>query len=203
MKGQTAPLIKLCDFGFSKDHFDSSPKTPVGTAFFLAPEVIMSDRSNSYAVEASDTWACGIVLFSSLFSGHPYLLKEHLESKRCPFILKMVQNCKEGKIFFPSWAEQLIPSAVGLLSRILEPDPKIRMTIPEIIQHPWFQENLEPGIIARNSTMEATKDPLQTFETIQGIIMQACRKKEGNLQPSNASILNSVIEEMKLRAKTG
>jgi serine/threonine-protein kinase SRK2 len=192
MKGQTAPLIKLCDFGFSKDKHDSSPKTPVGTAFFLAPEVIMSNDTKPYTVEPADVWASGVVLFTVLFGGHPYLLKEHLESKY-PYILKLIQNCKEGKIFFPSWAEQLMPSAAGLLSRILEPDPKIRMTIPEIIQHPWFQENLEPGIIARNSTMEATKDPLQTFETIQGIIMQACRKKQKEV---TCDLLNEVLSEI-------
>ena len=118
-KGQTAPLIKLCDFGFSKDQYDSSPKTPVGTAFFLAPEVIMSNDSKPYEVAPADLWSCGVVLFTSLFAGHPYLLKEHLDSKY-PYILKLVQNCKEGKIFFPSWAEQLMPSAVGLLSRVRE-----------------------------------------------------------------------------------
>ncbi len=34
------PLVKLCDFGFSKDKFDdSAPQTQIGTALFTAPEV--------------------------------------------------------------------------------------------------------------------------------------------------------------------
>jgi serine/threonine protein kinase len=34
------PLVKLCDFGFSKDKFDDSePQTQIGTALFTAPEI--------------------------------------------------------------------------------------------------------------------------------------------------------------------
>ena len=39
----TLPLVKMCDFGFSKDKFDdSAPQTQIGTALFTAPEVFLN-----------------------------------------------------------------------------------------------------------------------------------------------------------------
>lgn len=34
------PLLKICDFSYSKHDADSSAKTMVGTAAYLAPEVV-------------------------------------------------------------------------------------------------------------------------------------------------------------------
>ena len=43
------PILKLCDFGFSKHiHFQSKPGSRVGTAAYLAPEIIMSSVGNTY-----------------------------------------------------------------------------------------------------------------------------------------------------------
>ena len=56
------PLIKLCDFGFSKDReVDSEAKTVIGTAMFAAPEVIQSGGSMTYNAELADIWSCGVV----------------------------------------------------------------------------------------------------------------------------------------------
>jgi serine/threonine-protein kinase SRK2 len=36
------PLLKLCDFGYSKNELrESKPKTVVGTADYIAPEVLL------------------------------------------------------------------------------------------------------------------------------------------------------------------
>ena len=82
---------------------------------------------------------------------------------------------------------------ITVLLQILAPDPKIRMKIPEIIQHPWFQEKLDPCLISRNSTMEATKKPLQTLETIQEIIFQACKESKKDV---TCDLLNEVLSEI-------
>ncbi len=61
-EGPTGPLIKLCDFGFSKDmYMDSAPQTQLGTALFMAPEVFMLEPGMTYDVEAADVWSCGMV----------------------------------------------------------------------------------------------------------------------------------------------
>ena len=42
----TRPLLKICDFGYSKHDSDSSAKTGVGTPIYMAPEIIYG--SNTY-----------------------------------------------------------------------------------------------------------------------------------------------------------
>lgn len=39
----TRPLLKICDFGYSKHEMNSSAKTGVGTPVYMAPEVILGD----------------------------------------------------------------------------------------------------------------------------------------------------------------
>ena len=42
----TRPLLKICDFGYSKHEMNSSAKTGVGTPIYMAPEIIYG--SNTY-----------------------------------------------------------------------------------------------------------------------------------------------------------
>ena len=39
----TRPLLKICDFGYSKHEQNSSAKTGVGTPVYMAPEVILGE----------------------------------------------------------------------------------------------------------------------------------------------------------------
>ena len=53
----TRPLLKICDFGYSKHELNSSAKTGVGTPVYMAPEVILGeakyDAKVSYHIHAS------------------------------------------------------------------------------------------------------------------------------------------------------
>ena len=40
------PLLKICDFGYSKHEMNSSAKTSVGTPIYMAPEIVYG--SNRY-----------------------------------------------------------------------------------------------------------------------------------------------------------
>ena len=49
LDGTTKPLIKICDFGYSKhEKFQSEPGSRVGTPAYLAPEVILTTRGKTY-----------------------------------------------------------------------------------------------------------------------------------------------------------
>ena len=42
------PLLKICDFGYSKHEMNSSAKTHVGTPIYMAPEIVLgSNRYNA------------------------------------------------------------------------------------------------------------------------------------------------------------
>ena len=45
------PLLKICDFGYSKHEMNSSAKTNVGTPIYMAPEIVYgSNRYNAKVV---------------------------------------------------------------------------------------------------------------------------------------------------------
>ncbi len=49
LDGSARPLVKLADFGFSKDeNYQSAPGSRVGTPAYLAPEVITNVHGQSY-----------------------------------------------------------------------------------------------------------------------------------------------------------
>ena len=43
--GGKKPLLKICDFGYSKHEMNSSAKSGVGTPIFMAPEIIFSGKT--------------------------------------------------------------------------------------------------------------------------------------------------------------
>jgi serine/threonine-protein kinase SRK2 len=65
-EGLPHPLLKLCDFGYSKADFRSAAKTQVGTLSYMAPEVVRS-HGMLYDAKAADLWSSGVVLYIMLF----------------------------------------------------------------------------------------------------------------------------------------
>ena len=60
LDGSARPLVKLADFGFSKDeNYQSAPGSRVGTPAYLAPEVIANVHGQSY--DAKVRWQRGCV----------------------------------------------------------------------------------------------------------------------------------------------
>ena len=69
-----------------------------------------------------------------------------------PSNLKVSQNCRD------------------LLSKILVDKPEKRITIPEIQKHPWYVEDLPPGVAEMNDNLpspgpEVQVPPLYTLHT--------------------------------------
>ena len=73
MKQGTLPVLKLYDFGLSKDkRDDSSPRTQIGTALFTSPEVFLNMDGQSYEGDAVDVWSCGVILYALLCGSLPF-----------------------------------------------------------------------------------------------------------------------------------
>ena len=67
--------IKLTDFGFATECFDSM-QGDMGTPLFKAPELVQNEKHDSKV----DIWALGVIAFS-LFSGghHPFVTQDEME----------------------------------------------------------------------------------------------------------------------------
>ena len=68
------PILKLCDFGYSKSMSTGSvPKTRVGTAAYISPEVARCHGDVAYDTERADVWSCGVTLYCMLAGRYPFM----------------------------------------------------------------------------------------------------------------------------------
>jgi 5'-AMP-activated protein kinase catalytic alpha subunit len=116
--------IKFVDFGLSNSYPNNELLiTACGSPCYAAPEMINGERY--YGLKA-DIWSSGIVLYAMLCGYLPFE-EENNE--------KLYKKITEGKFKTPSF---LSDSAKDFLHRILNVDPKSRITIPQMKKHPWF-----------------------------------------------------------------
>eukprot|EP01132_Coremiostelium_polycephalum_P009627 gene9627-11798_t len=120
--------IKIADFGMgSIVKKDSLLHTSCGSPHYASPEVV---SGIDYDGHKADVWSCGVILYALL-------------TGRLPFddenIRKLLNKVKNGSFAMPAFIHK---DAQDLLNKMLMVDPKKRITIKEIKQHPWFLSNL-------------------------------------------------------------
>ena len=117
--------IKLIDFGSAAYvHKGKQFATFCGTLDYCAPEVLLG---NKYFGPEVDVWTCGITLYTLIFSENPFFDAE--ETIEC--ILK------------PPF--KVSKELTTLLFSILCPKPDTRMTIEEIENYSWVNQEVEIG----------------------------------------------------------
>ncbi|KAL2920548.1 CBL-interacting serine/threonine-protein kinase 11 [Bienertia sinuspersici] len=120
--------LKVSDFGLGAvNDGDGSLRTICGTPMFMAPEMLK--KTPSYDGAMVDVWSCGVILYV-LTAG--YLPFNDVNSK------VMYRKIRRADYRCPNW---MSPDLVRLLGRLLDPNPKTRITISEIVQDPWFKKD--------------------------------------------------------------
>ncbi|PKU63013.1 CBL-interacting protein kinase 32 isoform X1 [Dendrobium catenatum] len=127
--------LKVSDFGLSalsqQVRDDGLLHTTCGTPNYVAPEVL-NDRG--YDGDSADLWSCGVILFVLLAGYLPFDDDN---------IMNLYKKIGTGDFTFPSW---LSYGAKRLISRILDPNPMTRITIPGILKDEWFRKGYKPPI---------------------------------------------------------
>ena len=120
--------IKLCDFGVSKQVRKGQLLTDsCGTPAFIAPEILKNAPYNPYG---TDIWSSGVVLYIIVSGFFPFRgvneieLRKSILSGNYPKLVDISDNLKD------------------LLSKLLEVNPDKRITLDEIMKHPWMNDDL-------------------------------------------------------------
>ncbi|KAM7502523.1 hypothetical protein LguiB_001427 [Lonicera macranthoides] len=125
---ETAPL-KAIDFGLSVFFKPGERFSEIaGSPLYLAPEVL---RQN-YGPEV-DVWSAGVILYI-LLCGVPPFYAETAQGVAQAIIRSKVQFKGDP------WPK-VSNSAKDLVKKMLEPDPKRRLTAKQVLEHPWLQDS--------------------------------------------------------------
>uniref|UniRef100_A0ACD5W0F6 Uncharacterized protein n=1 Tax=Avena sativa TaxID=4498 RepID=A0ACD5W0F6_AVESA len=125
--------LKVSDFGLSalaggasRLRGDGLLHTTCGTPAYVAPEVI---QKRGYDGAKADVWSCGVILFVLLAGQLPF------KGANLSLLYKRIAH---SDYKCPEWFSV---DARKLLARLLDPNPKTRITVAKIMARPWFRED--------------------------------------------------------------
>lgn len=121
--------IKLVDFGMAAlQPHGKKLTTPCGSPHYAAPEVI---KTHSYDGGKADVWSCGVILFVLLTGTPPFNYSG--EERDLRYLFRCIYR---AEYIMPDWLSR---EAQNLIRRILVPDPRRRISIDEIWNHPFLR----------------------------------------------------------------
>jgi serine/threonine protein kinase len=124
------------------------PLIPCGKPNYISPEVLASNEPfDGFAI---DLWASGVILFIMLVGLPPWEFARQEDPR-----YKMVTKGKLARML-DSWKRPVSRLAADLLQKMLMEDPRQRLSLTELKDHPWvvndeasesipFQESTNAG----------------------------------------------------------
>lgn len=174
--------VKVIDFGLSsKIQKGNNLKEPCGSLMYVAPEVIENLDSNRVSTpkgynESADIWSLGVILFGLLCGELPFNQKNLTN-------LDLVEHIRNGRYHIPSDLQNTLSTeAKNMIFQLLQVNPKKRITLEQIQQHPWIKkkESLskikileEEKLFPLVPSVSRVEDRLSTWEKIRNLFL--CR----------------------------
>uniref|UniRef100_A0A8D2ZEE1 calcium/calmodulin-dependent protein kinase n=1 Tax=Scophthalmus maximus TaxID=52904 RepID=A0A8D2ZEE1_SCOMX len=147
--------VKIADFGVSNqfEGNDALLSSTAGTPAFMAPETL-SDQRKSFSGKALDVWAMGVTLYCFVFGKCPFIDE---------YILALHNKIRSKPVDFPE-APKISEELRTLILRMLDKNPDIRITIPEIKTDQWVTRGgADPLPLEEEhcSVVEVTEEDIQ------------------------------------------
>lgn len=123
----------------------------VGSLDYMAPEVINNIDRLNYDAAKYDIWSCGVVLYVMLVGQYPFSPPDiHSTDPRYQEIVRSRVRTLNYRLpnYLSVGALDLIK---GCLSYVNE-----RISIEQIIEHPWFQKKLPKAALQMNRQLLET-----------------------------------------------
>ncbi|XP_062333825.1 maternal embryonic leucine zipper kinase isoform X1 [Osmerus eperlanus] len=118
--------LKLIDFGLCakpKGGLGYELMTCCGSPAYAAPELI---QGKAYIGSEADVWSMGVLLFALLCGYLPF------DDDNCMVLYRKITR---GKFDNPHW---LSPGSVQLLNQMMQVEPRRRVTVHALLDHPWM-----------------------------------------------------------------
>lgn len=167
--------IKLCDFGWSAEYDENMRRQTVcGTYEYMAPEILFQ-KQQSVGI---DIWALGILLYELLHNRAPYSGKSMSEVKK-----KIITST----IKFKRGVDQ---DAKDLIQKILRVKAKDRMTIDDILRHPYVKKYYK-GSLTSNTINIPQNDRVNNLEVARrNFANERPKTQQSQLQNNTNHVVN-------------
>lgn len=133
--------VKLIDFGYAGVWSAEKELTGLcGTPDYVAPEVLTwyeEDVDGTPYGKASDLWSLGVLLYVILSGCSPFSADEEDE------ILKLVAQAQY--VFHESEFAHVSASAKDMIAKLLVAEPSQRLTMAQLLSHPWLADAVATG----------------------------------------------------------
>ena len=147
--------IKLADFGLSNRLKDGQfLKTSCGSPNYAAPEVISGVL---YAGPEVDVWSCGVILYAMVCGSLPFDDEN---------IRNLFKKIKGGQYTIPP---HVSAGAKDLIHRMLQVDPLQRISVSDIMQHPWYQQQL-PAYLALSAEQQIERTQAIDEQVLEKVV---------------------------------
>jgi calcium-dependent protein kinase len=118
--------LKIIDFGTAKLYErNKSEKKIIGSSYYIAPEVLNKNYN-----EKCDLWSCGVILYILISGRAPF------SGEKDSIILEKIKIGKYDLSRSPF--NKISAECKDLIRKLLEVNPKKRISASEALQHTWF-----------------------------------------------------------------
>jgi calcium/calmodulin-dependent protein kinase I len=126
-------IIKIADFGFSKNFGEEKLMTSCGSPGYVAPEVLTCESYDN----SVDMWSIGVILYI-LLCGYPPFYADN-----APALFKKIMDVQYD-FDDPSW-DDVSEDAKNLIKALLVKEPGDRLTAAQVLEHPWVTGETATG----------------------------------------------------------
>jgi len=136
-------VIKVVDFGCAEIIDQNSPYyNPFGslslanTPGYSPPEMVDTSRTERHLEPSVDMFSLGVIIYIMLTGVHPFDISG--ESTDEEMNERILRNVMPPLRNYPI-TSHISESAIELIEKLLDWDPKARMTALELLNHPWVK----------------------------------------------------------------
>ncbi|KAH8683296.1 BcCMK3, calcium/calmodulin-dependent protein kinase [Tricladium varicosporioides] len=143
-------VLKIVDFGVSEmfeKQSEMMTAKSAGSPAFLPPELCIT-KHGDISGKAADIWSMGVSLYCLRFGRIPFERSG---------VLELYEAIKNDAV---NVEPETDPQFCDLIRRLLDKDPKTRIKMAELREHPWVTKNgTDPLLSAEENTADLVEPP--------------------------------------------
>ncbi|OHT09026.1 CAMK family protein kinase [Tritrichomonas foetus] len=140
-------ILKIADFGFSREFSQNNENglmsTQCGSPIYAAPEII---SNRTYDGKCADMWSIGVIIYILLTGKIPW---ENITNTS-----KLYYQIQTARYHIPSGISE---GAASLINGLMQPQPEMRLSASEALNHPWINSYAFKSHSQPSSTILASK----------------------------------------------